>query len=151
MVLGELVGVEPEPLVRLDQLNAFSDLLRRRPAGRVVVVEDRKAHRCLFQKTWGSGRSHASVRDNALKLLQFRQQRFSRRFGRSPGAPPRAECHYSLAVAADRRRWRARAVVTCAVVAATWAAVAGCGPDSGGRATAPAASPRPSASPPWAE
>jgi beta-N-acetylhexosaminidase len=66
-------------------------------------------------------------------------------------APPQAECHYSLAVTADRRRWRARAVVTCAAVAVAVAAVAGCGPDSGGAATVPAASPRPSASPPWAE
>jgi beta-N-acetylhexosaminidase len=63
----------------------------------------------------------------------------------------RAECHYSLAVTADRRRWRARAVVTCAVVAAVCAAMAGCEPHSGGPAAAPAASPRPSASPPSAE
>ena len=62
-------------------------------------------------------------------------------------APPQAECHYSLAVTADQRRWRARAVLTCAVVAVA-GAVAGCVPGSGGGPTTPAASPRPSASPP---
>jgi beta-N-acetylhexosaminidase len=66
-------------------------------------------------------------------------------------APPQAECHYSLGVTADRRRWRARAVVTFAVAAVAGAAVAGCGPDSGGGTTAPAASPRSSVSPPWAQ
>ena len=64
-------------------------------------------------------------------------------------APPHAGCHYSLPVTADRNRWRARAVVTCAVAIVVGVAVAGCG-DSGGAATTPAASPRPSASPPGA-
>ena len=64
-------------------------------------------------------------------------------------APPHAGCHYSLPVTADRNRWRARAVVTCAVAIVIGVAVAGCG-DSGGAATTPVASPRPSASPPGA-
>jgi len=62
-------------------------------------------------------------------------------------APSQAECHYSLAVTAGSRRWRARAVLTCAVVAMAGAAATGCVPGSGGGPTAPAASPRQASTP----
>ena len=45
MVLGELVGVVTEPLVRRDQLEALVQLPCRRQPGRVVVVEDGEEHR----------------------------------------------------------------------------------------------------------
>src|SRR6185312_16745056 len=45
VMLGELVGVVPEPLVGRDQFEALVQLPCRGQAGRVVMVEDGEEHR----------------------------------------------------------------------------------------------------------
>ncbi len=44
VVLGQVIGVEPEPVVGLDQLQPLFDLLHMRPPGVVIVIDDPEAH-----------------------------------------------------------------------------------------------------------
>jgi hypothetical protein len=44
VVLGQVVGVEPQPVIGLDELQPFLDLLDVRPSGVVIVIDDPESH-----------------------------------------------------------------------------------------------------------
>jgi hypothetical protein len=44
VVLGQVIGVEPQPVIGLDELQPLLDLLAVPPSGVVIVVNDPESH-----------------------------------------------------------------------------------------------------------